>query len=203
MSNTTSKPRIGIILSTTREGRLADKPAAWIADLGAARTDLEFETVDLRDHPLPFFEEVAGPMYVPVKNPVAQRWQQKLSTFDGFIIVTAEYNHGPSAVLKNALDYAGHEWVRKPVAFVGYGGVGAARAIGQLRQTAVQLQLAPVPAAVNIGGADFFAIWQQGKDLADLPHLLPSAHALLDDLAWWTTALKAARESTAQLAAAA
>lgn len=201
--SSTDTPRIGIIVATTREGRLADKPARWIAELGVARTDLEFETLDLRDYPLPFFDEVAGPMYVPVKNPVARRWQAKLAEFDGFIIVTAEYNHGPSAVLKNALDYAGHEWVRKPVAFVGYGGVGAARAIGQLRQSAVQLQLAPVPAAVNIGGADFFAIWQQGKELADLPHLLPSAHALLDDLAWWTVALKTAREGAVEVKAAA
>jgi NAD(P)H-dependent FMN reductase len=201
MSNL-SKPRIAIILSTTRETRFADKPAAWIKAIADQRGDIATEIVDLRDYPMPFFEDAAGPAYAPTGNPVARAWQAKLGEFDGYLIVTAEYNHSPSGVLSNALDYLYAEVIRKPVAFVGYGGVGAARAVEHLRQIAVELQMAPTRSAVHIAGADFFAVWQQGKTFEDLPHLLPSAKATLDDLVWWTRALKSAREADARALAA-
>ncbi len=196
-----SKPRIGIVISTTREGRFGEKAAAWIADLAAARSDLQFETVDLRDYPMPFFEEPGSPAYMAPKNAVARRWGQKVDELDGFIFVTAEYNHGPPAVLKNALDYAYTEFNRKPAAFVGYGGVGGARAVEQLRLVAVELQMAPTKAAVHIGGADFIGMFMQGKTFADMAHLDPTAVAMLDDLAWWTHALKDARVATTAKAA--
>jgi NAD(P)H-dependent FMN reductase len=188
-----SKPRIGIVLSTTRQGRFGDRPAAWIRDLAVTRTDMEFEIVDLRDYPLPFFDEPASPMWAPPKNEVAQRWARKVAELDGFIFVTAEYNHGVPAVLKNALDYAYKEFNRKPAAFVGYGGVGGARAVEQLRMIGVELQMAPLRAGVHIGGTDFVGMLLHGKTFADAPHLEPSAGAMLDDLAWWAKALKAAR----------
>lgn len=197
-----TKPRIGLIISSTRDTRFADKPVAWFKAIADARGDLDLEVVDLRDYPLPFFDQPAGPAYAPSTNPVALRWQAKLDQLDGLIIVTAEYNHGPTAVLKNALDFASREFIRKPVGFVGYGGVGAARAIEQLRLIAVELQMAPVRAAVHISGADFFGVWMQGKSLDDLTHLVPTAQALLDDVIWWSVALKAARETGADRAAA-
>ncbi|MDB5443604.1 MAG: putative NADPH-dependent reductase [Phenylobacterium sp.] len=196
-----SKPRIGIVISTTREGRFGDKAAAWIAGLAAARGDMEVEIVDLREYPMPFFDEPGSPFYVPPRNEAARRWGRKVDELDGFIFVTAEYNHGPPAVLKNALDYAYKEFNRKPAAFVGYGGVGGARAVEQLRLVAVELQMAPTKAAVHIGGADFIGMFIQGKTFADMPHLDPTAAALLDELAWWTHALKAARETTTAKAA--
>ncbi|ACO45974.1 NAD(P)H-dependent oxidoreductase [Deinococcus deserti] len=189
-------PKIAIIISSTRETRFADKPTEWFARFAKGRTDLDFEVVDLRDFPLPFFNEVASNAYVPSQNEVAQRWQQKVAEFDGYVIITAEYNRGPTAVLKNALDYSYVEWNRKPVAFVGYGSVGAARAIEQLRLIAVELQMAPIRTGVHIQGADFFAVWQQGKDLNELTHLEPGVQAMLEELAWWTKALKTARDST-------
>jgi NAD(P)H-dependent FMN reductase len=187
-------PKIGVILGTTRDTRFADKPAKWFMELAKARTDLEFELVDLRDFPLPFFNEVASNLWAPTKNEVGQRWQQKVAAFDGYVVITAEYNHGPSGVLKNALDYAYPEWNRKPIAFVGYGSVGAARAIEQLRQIAVELQMAPIRAAVHIQGGDFMAVWQGGKPLEELDYLPPLVTTMLDDLAWWTRALQAARQ---------
>ncbi|HEV7575528.1 MAG TPA: NAD(P)H-dependent oxidoreductase [Caldimonas sp.] len=189
-------PRIGIIIGATREGRFGDKPAAWIHAIAAGRDDLEFELIDLRDHPLPFFDEPMSPAWAPVKNEAARAWAARLADLDGFIIVTPEYNHGPSAVLKNALDYAYAEFVRKPVAFVGYGGVGAARAVEQLRLVAVELQMVPVRHAVHVGMVEFLGIWQQGKSFDDFPHLAQAAKGLLDDLAWWTRALKDARAAT-------
>jgi NAD(P)H-dependent FMN reductase len=113
-------PQIGIITASTRPSRFGDKPAAWIRGIAAKRADLEFEPIDLRDYPRPLFDEPVSPAYGQVKNEVAQRWAAKLAGLDGFILVTPEYNHGMPAVLKNALDYAYKEFVRKPVSFVGY-----------------------------------------------------------------------------------
>ena len=192
---TSQKPHIGIVLGSTREGRFGEKPANWIHEIARQRTDLSFELIDLRDHPLPFFAEPMSPAWAPVKNEAAQRWADTLATLDGLIVVTPEYNHGPSAVLKNALDYAYKEFNRKPIGFVGYGGVGAARAIEQLRLVAVELQMAPVRNAVHIGMVEFLGIWQQGKSFEDFPHLAQAASGMLDDIAWWAKALKASREA--------
>jgi NAD(P)H-dependent FMN reductase len=189
----TSIPHIGIIIGSTREGRFGDKPAHWIHEIAKQRADLTFELIDLRDHPLPFFNEPISPAWAPAKNEAAQRWAGKLSALDGLIVVTPEYNHGPSAVLKNAFDYAYKEFGRKPIGFVGYGGVGAARAVEQLRLTAVELQMAPVRNAVHIGMVEFLGIWQQGKSFENFPHLAQAANAMFDDIAWWAKALKTAR----------
>jgi len=126
-------------------------------------------------------------------NAIAQQWAAKMAEFDAYIFVTAEYNHSIPAVLKNALDYAYAEFNRKPAAFVGYGGVGAARAVEQLRLICVELQMAPLKHAVHIGMIEFLGIWRQGKDFADYPHLAQAAEVMLDDLLWWTNALKTAR----------
>jgi NAD(P)H-dependent FMN reductase len=186
-------PKIGVILSTTRATRFADKAAAWFMQLAAARKDLEFTIVDLRDHPLPFFDEVASNAYVPSKSEVAQHWQQTVAGFDGFVFITAEYNRSIPAALKNALDYAYPEWNRKPAAFVGYGSVGAARAIEHLRNICVELQMAPLRAGVHIMGGDFSAVWQHGKPIAELAYLEKNVAEMLDQLAWWTKAQKSAR----------
>lgn len=188
-----SLPRIGIVVGSTREGRFGEKPAAWIHDLAARRSDLVFELIDLRDYPLPFFAEPMAPAWGPVKDEVAKSWAAKLGELDGFIFVTPEYNHGTSAVLKNALDYAYAEFVRKPVGFVGYGGVGGARAVEQLRLVAAELQMVSVRNAVHVGMVEFLGIWQQGKSFDDFPHLAQSATNLLDELAWWASTLKSAR----------
>lgn len=191
-------PKIGIIIASTREGRFGEKPAAWIHSIAAKRGDLQFEVIDLRDHPLPFFNEAASPAWAPPQNEHAKVWAARLAGLDGFIIVTPEYNHGPSAVLKNALDHAYAEFVRKPVAFVGYGGVGAARAIEQLRLVSAELQMVSVRNAVHLGMVEFLGIWQQGKSFDDFPHLAQSASGLLDELAWWAKTLKSARAVSAQ-----
>lgn len=190
-----SKPKIAIIIGSTRRTRFADKPAAWLKNVVARRTDAEYEVLDLRDYPMPFFDEVASNLYVPTQNEVAVRWQQKVAEFDGYVILTAEYNRAPTAVLKNALDYAYPEWNKKAVAFMGYGAVGAARAVEQLRTIAIELQMAPIRTAVHIQGVDFMGAWQQGAALEDMAHLQPNVTAMLDELTWWVNALKTARQT--------
>lgn len=195
-----AKPKIGIIVGSTRPARFADKPTEWIEKIARARGDMEVEVLDLRDYPLPFFEEAGSSLYVPSKDQTAQKWQKKVAEFDGYIIIAAEYNRGPTAVLKNALDYAYTEWNKKAVTFVGYGGAGATRAVEQLRLHAIELQMAPTRAGVHILWPDYLAVAQQGKSLDDLPHLYQTAEQTLDQLVWWTNALKTARESDAQIA---
>lgn len=191
-------PKIAVIMSTTRAARFADIPAAWISDLAKARGDMEIELIDLRDYPLPYFDEMASNAYVPSHSEVARRWQRKVAEFDGYIIVTAEYNRGISGVLKNALDYAYPEWNRKAVACLGYGSVGGARAIEQLRLNCVELQMAPTRSGVHIQGVDFYEALQNGKPLADIPFIEQNAVTMLDELHWWTVALKTARAATEQ-----
>lgn len=198
-----SKPKIGIIIGSTRDTRFGDKPANWIAEIGKQRKDLDFEIVDIRDYDLPFFNEVASNAWVPSKSEAAQKWQKKIGSLDGFVIVTAEYNRSPTAALKNALDHAYVEWNKKPVAFVGYGGLGGARAVEQLRTIAVELQMAPTRTAVHIAGGDFMGVLQQGKKLEDAEHLNQAARDTLDQLAWWTFALNAARKNDVSAAQAA
>ena len=197
-----SKLKIAIIISTTRAARFGHKPAQWIQDFAAGRDDMETEIIDLRDFPMPFFDEVASNAWAPSQDPVAQRWQKKVAEFDGYIFVTAEYNHGIPAVLKNALDYAYPEWNKKAAAFVGYGSVGGARAIEHLRLVAAELQLATIRTGVYIQGADFMAVWKDGKDLRGITYLQAGVKDMLDQLVWWTKALKVARDRD-QLAAAA
>jgi NAD(P)H-dependent FMN reductase len=189
-----SKPRIGIIISSTREQRFGEKAAKWIHGIASQRADMDFEIVDLRDHPLPFFEGVS-PFYAPVRNEAAKRWGAKMAELDGYLFVTAEYNRSITGALKNALDWAYREYNRKPAAYLGYGGVGGARAVEHLRLIGVELQMAPIRHAVHIGGADAMGLIFQGKPFEEFPHLVPTAVAMLDDLAWWAKTLKAARET--------
>ncbi len=158
------------------------------------------EVLDLRDYPMPFFDEPASPAYAPSKNEVAQRWQKKIDSLDGFIIIAAEYNRGPTAVLKNALDYGYKEWNRKPVAFVGYGGVGGVRSIEQLRLHSIELQMAPIRTAVHIQIPVYLAVLKEGKKLEDFDVLQQNAKDMLDQFVWWVDALKAARAQVAEAA---
>lgn len=185
--------KIGVIVSTTREARFGRKVADWVRDQVSARGDLEVEVLDLRDFDLPFFDESASSAFQPSTNANARRWQAKVAEFDGYVFVTAEYNHGIPAVLKNALDYSYREWDRKPAAFVGYGGLGAARAVEQLRLVTNHFGLASVKTGVHIAAGDFFGASKGTTELAKLDHLGKALGGMLDELRWWTDALRTAK----------
>jgi NAD(P)H-dependent FMN reductase len=196
-----AKPKLAVVVGSVRTNRFADHPAQWIAEIAAQSGKFDVELIDLKDYPLPFFAEPASPAYAPSRNEIAQRWQKKMAEFDAYVFTAAEYNRGPTAVLKNALDYSFNEWTNKPVSFVGYGGVGGARAVEQLRLNAIELQMAPIRTAVHIQFPIYLAVVKEGKKLSDFDFLNQNAKDMLDQLAWWTHALKAAREK-AQLRAA-
>lgn len=189
------KPKIGIIIGTTRQGRFADGPTNWIAAIAGKRNDAEYEVVDLRDYPMPFFDEKGSPFYVPPENEAALKWGAKMDSLDGYIFITAEYNHSVSGVLKNALDYAYKEFNRKPATFVAYGGTGGARAVEHLRHILAELQVASLKFPVHIGMTELMGIMREGKTMADYPYLDEIAEKMLDELLWWTNALKTARET--------
>ena len=196
-----AKPKLAVVIGSIRANRFADHPAQWIAEIARQSGKFDVELIDLKDYPLPFFAEAGSPMYAPTQNEVAQRWQKKVAEFDAYVFTAAEYNRGPTAVLKNALDYAYSEWSNKPVSFVGYGGVGGARAVEQLRLNAVELQMAPIRHGVHIQLPVYLAVLKEGKKLRDFDFLNQNAKDMLDQLAWWTNALKAAREQPALRAA--
>jgi NAD(P)H-dependent FMN reductase len=187
---------IQVISGTTREGRFSQKVAHWVMEHLGAYGDLTVELVDLRDHPLPFFDG-APPAKAPRQYPSqdVERLGRAFDRADGFVVLTAEYNHGYPAVLKNAMDWTFVEWRRKPVAFVGWGNVGGARAIEQLREVAVEFEMAPLRHAVHILPDVMIGARQvsDDTDTAAFDPLVPKLKLLADDLVWWTTTLASGR----------
>ena len=195
----TTALKIKIIIGSTRKNRFSEKPANWIYEQTKKLQGIDAELIDLRDWPLPFFEEVTSPSMAKGEytNDLQKKWAEKISEADGYIIVTPEYNHGYPAVLKNALDYAYTEWNNKPVAFVSYGGVGGARAIEQLRQVAIELQMAPIRNSVHIPWALYMAVSAEQFPVKEevFEPVNSAKDGLLNQLVWWATALKTARNT--------
>ncbi|WP_232520382.1 NADPH-dependent FMN reductase [Ralstonia solanacearum] len=189
---------ISVIIGSVRQGRFCEKPAHWIFDHLKKREGVDARLLDLKDYPMPFFDAPVPPAMPgrpAYEHEVVKRWTQAIAASDGFVIVSPEYNHGTPAVLKNAIDWVYPEWRRKAVTFVGYGSVGGARAIEQLREIAIEIQLAPIRSAVHVPAAAIYAHFQ-GQDVT--PHLAALdavAEQTIDDLLWWTQALKTARAS--------
>jgi NAD(P)H-dependent FMN reductase len=190
---------ISVIVGSTREGRFSEKPAKWIFEHLKKREGVDVRFLDLRDFPMPFFDQQATPATPgrpPYKNEVVQRWTAAIGQSDGFVFVAPEYNYGPSAVLKNAIDWVYPEWNRKAAGFVSYGSALGARGVQQLRQTLIEIQVAPVRKSVHIPIATLYAHYQGGDVDAGLAELEEPAKALIDDLLWWTEALKTARNKS-------
>lgn len=160
------------------------------------RGDVDPEIIDLRDYPLPFFDEKGPLTRMRSLNAEALRWQEALGRCDGYIFVVAEYNHSITGALKNALDQAYGEWGHKPFTAIGYGGTGAARAIEHLRLIGIALRMVSTHNSIHIGGGDFMAVSPMGgnKPIAQIEAgLLPAAKSALDELVWWARATMAAK----------
>ncbi|HEX2187073.1 MAG TPA: NAD(P)H-dependent oxidoreductase [Chloroflexota bacterium] len=183
------KPKVLVLLGSTRRGRVGETVARWLMGQLHERREADFELVDLREYRLPV-EDGPSPEQ---DDGVARRWMAKVGAADAFIIVTPEYNHGYPAALKCALDCAYEEWNRKPVAFVSYGGHGAGyRAVEQLRQVAIELQMVPIREQVGIQypWAAFDAHSRLVRDGAE-----QAVRRMVDDLLWWARVLQPARAS--------
>jgi len=161
-----SKLNLKIILGSTRKGRFVEQPGMWIFNEAKKIRDFDVELLDLRDYPLPFFDEEIIPSHLADSesyySDVVKAWTSKIAEADAFIIVTPEYNHSCTAVLKNALDYVYKEWNYKAISFVGYGSMGGARAVEHLRTIAVKLRMTPIREAVHIS-AFWTLLDTQGK----------------------------------------
>jgi NAD(P)H-dependent FMN reductase len=195
MKNNTSL-NIKVIAGSTREGRFSDKAAAWIAEEIKKQDNVAVEVLDLRDYDVPFFNEPMSPSFKQesYKNEAVARFTKKIEEGDAFVIVTPEYNHGTSGVLKNALDWVYPEWNNKAVAFVSYGGVGGARAVEQLRQNVIELQMAPIRNSVHIPGEQYFQVLFGKMDVKELfASVSKQAEDMITQLLWWARALKNAR----------
>ena len=185
--------KIKVILGSTRQQRFGEQPAKWILEKAKAK-GLDVELLDLRDYPLPLFDEPMSPTMAATQGtypyPISAEWTKKIGEADGFIFTVAEYNHGYTPVLKNAFDYVSTEWHKKPVAFVGYGTVGAARAVDQWRPVVAEQQMVSIRTAVHMVNP-----WglMDDKGVADMSSFDHSADAMLDQLIWWGEALKEAR----------
>jgi NAD(P)H-dependent FMN reductase len=142
--------RIGIILGSTRPGRNGEQVARWVHGIASQRGDADFELVDLLDYKLPHLDEAMPPAMGQYSQPHTLEWAAKIASFDGFVMVTPEYNHSTSGALKNAIDFLYGEWNNKAVGFVSYGSVGGTRAVEHLRLIAGELQMADVRSQVAL-----------------------------------------------------
>jgi NAD(P)H-dependent FMN reductase len=184
---------ISVIVGSTRQGRFSEKPAQWIFEHLGKRKEIETRLLDLRDFPMPFFDQAVPPSMPgrpPYPNEVVQKWTAQIGASDGLVFVTPEYNYGTSAVLKNAIDWVYPEWNRKAAAFVSYGSAMGARAVQQLRETAIEVQMAPIRSSVPLPVATLWAHFQGGDVNKGLAEMDQQAAAMIDDLLWWTSALK-------------
>lgn len=142
--------RIGILVGSTRTGRRGEQVARWVHERAARRGDAQFEVIDLLDHPLPHLDEPLPALTGQYAHEHTRRWSETIARFDGFVMITPEYNASIPGVLKNAIDYLYAEWTHKAVGFVSYGSAGGGRAARQLRTLCELLQMSVVTPQVSL-----------------------------------------------------
>jgi NAD(P)H-dependent FMN reductase len=184
--------KVAIIVGSTRPGRKAEVVARWVHELAQKRGDAEFELVDLKDFNLPLLDEPMPPAMGKYSQPHTKAWAAKIDTFDAFIFVTPEYNHGTSGALKNAIDYLYREWNNKAAGFVGYGSTGGTRAVEQLRLVMGELLVADVRAQVALS---LYTDWENFSVFKPAERHEASLKSTLDQVIAWGGALKTLRKS--------
>lgn len=188
--------KIGVVLASVRSNRNGERVAKWVMSLAKEFGDVELELLDLKDYPLPLYDELDSPDSLPngYSHPIASEWAKKMGEMDGCILVMGEYNHSPMPSLINAIDYLNNELEKKPVAFVSYstGLYSGVRAVQEMRLMLLTMNAIPLNTAVHIGKVEE-AISENGELLN--PRYLNGFKKLKDQLLWWTKLLKDARES--------
>lgn len=184
--------RVAIILGSTRPGRNGEAVARWTYEIARQRNDVDVELVDIQDFNLPLLDEPVPPSMGQYSKPHTKAWAAKIDSFDAYVFVTPEYNHGTSGALKNAIDYLYREWNNKAAGFVGYGSAGGVRAVEQLRLVMGELQVADVRAQVMLSLFTDFKNFSVFKP--DQRHEA-SVNDMLDQVVAWGGALKTLRSS--------
>lgn len=190
---------IKLIIGSTREGRFSEKIVPWLETELKKIEGISYEVMDLRDYNMPLYDQPISPAYIQdgaYANEIVRSFAQKINEADAFLIIAPEYNHGYTAVLKNALDSVYAEWNNKAVGFISYGSVNGGRVVEQLRQVAVELQMAPIRNALHMKGP-----WLLLDEAGNLPEDSLTEYektfaGVAEQLTWWGNALKAARNST-------
>lgn len=186
-----------ITIGTVRQNRTTPKLAKWIENNARATEGIEVEVVDLKDYPMPFFDEPASPRYNPERKPTetVQKWLDKVTWADAYIMVTPEYNHSIPGVLKNAIDYIDWQANRKPSTMASHGSVGGARAAMHLKEILSESKTVPIQNHVAFHGME--NIDEEGKLSEELKTALygpqSALEAMLAELKWYSDALSEAR----------
>src|SRR5207253_3676542 len=183
-----------IILGSTRPGRNGEAVAKWVYEIAKKRTDAESDIVDIKDFPLPLRDEPVPPIMGQYSKPHTKAWAAKIGSFDGYVFVTPEYNHGISGALKNAIDFLFREWNDKAAGFVSYGGAGGARAVEQLRLVLAEVQMATGGNQVLLS---MFTDFENYSGFTPDARHEKSVNEMFDQVIAWGGAMKALREKRA------
>ncbi|MFJ8259608.1 NADPH-dependent FMN reductase [Peribacillus asahii] len=180
----TEKLNIGIILGSTRQGRVSPQVGEWVKEIADKRGDANYEIVDIADFNLPFLGTTDG------TEPGIAAWNEKLANLDGFVFIVQEYNHSITGALKNALDFAREAWNNKAAGIVSYGSTGGARAAEHLRGICGELKIADVRAHPTLS---LFLDFENGTDFKPQALHLDNVNAMLGEVMEWSGALKTLR----------
>lgn len=194
--------KLQVIVGSTRPSRVSDRIAKWVGITAKDLADTTVEILDLSDYPMPFLDEPVSPQFNPDRksDSVVNKWLNKLSEADAYVLVTPEYNRSYSAVLKNALDFIDYQFAKKPVALVAHGTTGGAQAVAHLRGVMPGLLAVTIPKATFFIGRVSESIDGNGNlndELKSNPYGPQTAlRKMLDDTKWYSDALAAARPSS-------
>ncbi len=194
-ATTGSPPRLGVVVVSTRPGRVGPAVARWFRDAAERHGGFAIDLIDLAEVGLPFLDEPAHPRMRQYAHDHTRRWSALVDAVDAFAFVVPEYNYSMAAPLKNALDYLHWEWHYKPAGFVSYGGVSAGtRGVQMAKEVVTALKMMPLPEAVSIPFVQRFL--DEGREIRPNEVMEGAARALLDELARWEGALRGLRAGT-------
>lgn len=190
------RPRLLVVIASTRPGRVGLSVGEWFVARAEAHAGFAVDVADLAAIALPMMDEPNHPRLHRYAQPHTVAWSERVEAADAFVFVMPEYNHGYTAPLKNAIDYLYREWAHKPVGFVSYGGVaGGTRAVQLLKPVLAVLKLVPLPEAVPIPFVHRL-IDEEGR-LQATEAMDEAAATMLDELTRWVAGLRPLRLAAA------
>jgi len=179
---------VPVILGTVRKGRMSLPVARVVLAELSRRPDIETELIDLAR--LPLRVDDAG------EATKDAGFSEKMSRSDALVLVSPEYNHGYSGLLKHVLDSCLKEYVHKAVGVVGVsaGPFGGSRGIEDLLPVLRELGLAAIFWDVNFSTVQ--NAFDESGALRDQAYL-PRIDKFLGELVWMATTLRHGREQVA------